>query len=44
MVYSSDLDWSQRGLFHNSDVSGNIRMRAARENMESYASWKVYQN
>lgn len=43
MVYSHDLDWSQRGFFHNSDVSGNIRMCAARENMASYASWKVSQ-
>ena len=43
MVYPFDLDWGQRGFFHNPNVSGNIRMRAARENMESYASWKVCQ-
>ena len=44
MVFSHNLDWSQRGLFHNFHVSGNIRMCAARENMASYASWKVSQH
>ena len=43
MVYSHSLDWSQRSLFHNFYVSGNIRMCAAREDMASYASWKVTQ-